>query len=175
MKTAMSLLALVLTAVLACACNKAPQSAPAASGDAAPQTAPAPAAAPAMSPATGAQPASAADADAIRKAIEAHLAENKGINMAAMDMALTNVQVQGDKAQANAEFRVKQGGGTMQMTYRLERHAGGWLVLQNTPAGGQFQHPPMDATHSGAAASPTTPSMPNVGNYLKDHPAPNKQ
>jgi len=57
----------------------------------------------------------------------------------------------------------------------LERHAGGWLVVKNQPAGGQFQHPPMDKTHSGAATNPASPPVPDVGGFLKNQPAPSKQ
>jgi hypothetical protein len=171
MKTHASIIALILMAAFACGCNKASQPSPA-SGSAVAQGG---AAGDADSAAAAQTPTTTSDSDAVRQAIEAHLRDNKGINMAAMDMAVSNVQVHGDQAQADAEFRLKQGGATMQMTYFLERHAGGWLVLRNQPGGGQFQHPPMDKTHSGAAANPATPSMPDVGAFLKNHPAPGKQ
>jgi hypothetical protein len=171
MKTYLPMIALFLTAALVCGCNKNSQPAPASSGAMPPMGTPAEATPPASAP----SPASTSDSDAIRKAIEAHLQDNKGINMSVMDMALSNVQVHGDQAQADAEFRVKQGGASMHMTYSLERHAGGWLVVRNQPAGGQFQHPPTDKTHSGTAPNSASPSMPDVGGYLKDHPAPSKQ
>ncbi|MBZ5501294.1 MAG: hypothetical protein LAN59_03500 [Acidobacteriia bacterium] len=171
MKTYLPMIALFLAAALVCGCNKNSQPAPASSSAMPPMGTPAEATPPAGAP----SPASASDSDAIRKAIEAHLGDNKGINMSVMDMALNNVQVHGDQAQADAVFRLKQGGATMQMTYFLERHAGGWLVLRNQAAGGQFQHPPTDKTHSGAAPNSASPSLPDVGGYLKDHPAPSKQ
>jgi hypothetical protein len=127
---------------------------------------------PATSPSTpsGANAASSApasDRDAIAQAIQQHLGNNKGINMAAMDMNLTDVSINGDQAQANAEFRLKQGGTSMLMTYFLERHGGGWIVVRNQPGGGQFAHPPMDQTHGGTATGSGQTPMPDVSNFFK--------
>jgi len=170
MKTHLSIIALILTAAWVCGCNKTSRPAPA-TGNAVAQGA-----AGGADSAAAAQPsASTSDSEAVRQAIEAHLRDNKGINMAAMDMAVSNVQVHGDQAQADAEFRLKQGGATMQMTYFLERRGGGWLVLRNQPGGGQFQPPRMDKSQSGAAANPRSPSLPDVGAFLKNRPAPGKQ
>src|SRR5690348_17143509 len=69
------------------------------------------------------------DEDAIRQAVEDHVRNNKGINMSAMDMTVDSITVNGNQAQANATFRLKQGGTSMSMTYTLARHANGWLVL----------------------------------------------
>lgn len=171
MKTYLPMIALFLAAALVCGCNKNSQPAPASNSAMPPMGTPAEA----TPPAGATPPASDSDSDAIRKAIEAHLQDNKGINMSVMDMSLSNVQVHGDKAQADTEFRLKQGGASMHMTYSLERHAGGWLVVSNQPAAGQFQHPPMDKSPSSAAPNSASPPMPDVGSFLKDHPAPSKQ
>lgn len=120
-----------------------------------------------------AAPAGAAaqsDHDAITEAIRKHLATNSTINMAVMDMDVGQVNVSGDQAQANADFRLKQGGTTMQMTYFLERHAGTWIILRSQPGGGQFAHPPMDKTHSGAASDPAHPPLPNIHEFFKNAP-----
>jgi len=125
-------------------------------------------------------PASKSDQDAIRDAVQQHLAGNRSINMAAMDMNVTQVSINGDQAQADVEFRLKQGGTTMQMSYSLMRHAGGWLVTKSQPGGGQFAHPPMDkdhaagATDSSSAAPATAPPMPDVHDFFKNAPAPQK-
>jgi hypothetical protein len=108
----------------------------------------------------------ASDRDAIAQAIQQHLSNNKSINMAVMDMNLTDVSINGDQAQANAEFRLKQGGASMAMTYFLQRHAGGWIVVRNQPGGGQFAHPPMDQTHTGAAPGSGQMPMPNVNDFF---------
>ena len=117
------------------------------------------------------------DEDAIRQAVEDHVRNNKGINMSAMDMTVDSITVNGNQAQANATFRLKQGGTSMSMTYTLARHANGWLVLSNQPAGGQFEHPPMDKIHSNLGSSTVPPpngsQMPDFTNFLKLHEANN--
>jgi hypothetical protein len=113
----------------------------------------------------------AGDADAIRAAIENHLRENRGINMAAMDMTVDSVSVSGDQARAHTVFRVKNGGTGMSMIYFLKRHPGGWIVVRSQPGDGQFVHPPLDATHSGLSPSHSAPGMPDVNAFLKNHPA----
>jgi hypothetical protein len=110
------------------------------------------------------------DHDAIVEAIRKHLASNSTINMAVMDMDVSQVNVNGDQGQANADFRLKQGGTTMQMTYFLERHAGTWIILRSQPGGGQFAHPPMDKTHSGAPTDPAHPAIPNIHEFFKNAP-----
>ena len=113
------------------------------------------------------------DDDAIRAAIKDHLRNNHTINMAAMDVSVDSVSVNGDQAQANAAFHLKQGGTGMTMTYFLERHANGWLVMRSQPSNGQFVHPPMDKVQSGAGTSSATPGMPDVSDFLKSHAPPN--
>jgi hypothetical protein len=119
--------------------------------------------------ATGDMPAQS-DRDAIAEAIRKHLASNSTINMAVMDMDVSQVNVNGDQAQANADFRLKQGGTSMQMTYFLERHAGSWIILRSQPAGGQFAHPPLDKAHSGTASDPAHPAIPNIHEFFKNAP-----
>jgi hypothetical protein len=94
-----------------------------------------------------------------------HVRNNKGINMAAMHISVDSVQVRGDQAQANATFRLKQGGTSMVMVYSLSRHAAGWIVMSEQPADGQFVHPPVDKAHS-APASPTAAAP--LGNTVPD-------
>jgi hypothetical protein len=110
------------------------------------------------------------DHDAIAGAIRKHLASNSTINMAVMDMDVGQVDVNSDQAQANANFRLKQGGTTMQMTYFLERHAGTWIILRSQPGGGQFAHPPMDKTHSGMASDQAHPAIPNIHEFFQNAP-----
>ena len=110
-------------------------------------------------PANQTRPAPANDNDAIAAAIRAHLAGNSSINMAAMEMTVTQVNITGNQAQADAEFHLKQGGTSMQMIYFLQRHANGWIVSRSQPSGGQFAHPPMDKTHSGLGGAPAHPKI----------------
>jgi stage V sporulation protein SpoVS len=154
-----------LTLILCCAagCGKVEQSTPqkSAAGAAAPASS-APAA-----PTVSALPASSPDEAAIAAAIERHLQENSGINMSAIDMAIDSISIQGEQAQANITFRLKQGGTTMQMSYFLTRHAKAWLVMRSQTGGGQFAHPPMDKTHSGMAENSQPAGSPNLRRFYK--------
>lgn len=144
------------------ACNKATQPA---------SQPPQAAAAPAPSAST---PLAMNDENAIRKAVEDHVRSNPGINMSAMDMSVDGIKISGDQAQANATFRLKQGGTSMTMTYSLSRHADGWLVVKNQPGDGQFVHPPMDKNHSGAVPNSAAPDFPDMREFMKQQPPPNK-
>jgi hypothetical protein len=95
------------------------------------------------------------DADAIRDGINQHLAGLKTINLSAMNMNVMSYSVQGNEAQAEVEFRPKAGGppgAGMQVTYKLEKQNGAWVVQNTQPSGGMIQHP-------GPGANPNT--MPN--------------
>lgn len=116
--------------------------------------------------------APANDHDAVVAAIQKHLSSDSGINMSVMNMTVNTVNVNGDQAQADAEFHLKQGGTSMNITYKLERHAGDWIVLSDAPSGGQFAHPPMDKNHSGGAASlNSSEPLPSATSFLKNYPA----
>ena len=164
-----AMLPLVLAAMLAAGCSKNDQPAQAPALPANAPDAANSAAGPAPAPFSGA-PASGNEADQIRQAVIDHVRNDRGINMSAMDMSVDSVNVNGDQAQANATFRVKQGGASMAMVYSLQRHGNGWLVLNGKPSDGQFVHPPMDKTHSGSSATPTAPGVPDVQDFLKNHP-----
>jgi len=162
---------LVLAAMFAIGCSKNDQPAQAPNS---PTTAPGPNSSNVPSPSVSDAPASGTDADLIRQAVEDHVRNDHGINMSAMDMTVDSVSVNGDQAQANATFRVRQGGASMAMVYSLQRHGNGWLVLNGKPGDGQFVHPPMDKTHSGTPVNPATPAIPDVDDFLKNHPTPTK-
>ncbi|HXQ27611.1 MAG TPA: hypothetical protein VN822_14485 [Candidatus Acidoferrales bacterium] len=160
-------IAVILAAALAAGCSKNAEPVAPPSG-----AATAPGASAGTTTAANPMPqASASDADAVRAAIEDHLRNDHSINMVAMDMTVDSVSINGDQAQANAAFHLKQGGTGMVMTYSLQRHATGWLVMHSQPADGQFVHPPMDKSHSGAAnpSAPAAPSTPDVSDFLRKH------
>jgi len=116
------------------------------------------------------------DSELIRQAVENHVRNDRGINLSAMDMRVDSVDINTDKAQARASFRVKQGGATMQMVYFLERHGKGWLVLKDEPAEGQFVHPPMDRAHSGLTLpNSSATGMPDVHEFFQSHAATRSQ
>ena len=104
------------------------------------------------------------DADAIRSGINQHLASLKTLNLAAMDMDITNVSIQGNQAQAQVEFRPKTGapqGAGMQVAYSLQKENGAWVVQNTQPAGGSIQHPGPGENPHMDGTSPSSGSMPN--------------
>lgn len=111
------------------------------------------------------QPASGADADAIRAAIEAHVRSDRSVNMDMMDMSVDSVSVNGNQAHAEAAFHLKQGGTGMAMTYSLERQTSGWVVTRSQPS---------DGAHSGTPPSAGDPALPDLTDFLKKQPANNK-
>lgn len=113
--------------------------------------------------------APANDHDAVVAAIQKHLASDGGINMSVMNMSVNSVNINGDTADAAAEFHLKQGGTSMNINYKLERHAGDWIVLSDAPSGGQFAHPPMDQNHAAAAAPNSAEPLPNATAFLKNY------
>jgi hypothetical protein len=106
----------------------------------------------------GAPAVASADAspnDAIRSAIQAHLAHNGNLSLKSFDTEVKQVTFDGDHAQAQIEFHVKNGSGTMQLTYALAKRDGAWSVVESTPGGSNFSHPALDKgqapAQSGAA------------------------
>ncbi len=86
--------------------------------------------------------------DTIRAALQQHLSQQGNLNLAAMDLNIENVTVNGNRAQAHVQFRLRENNVTMEMLYSLEEHGGSWIVTHSQPAGGEFSHPPMDQAHS---------------------------
>jgi hypothetical protein len=84
------------------------------------------------------------DTDAIRAGIEDHLASLKTLNLSAMDMKVTSVNIQGDRAQAQVEFRPKSGAPAnagMLVSYSLNKQNGNWVVDKTLSTGGIIDHP----------------------------------
>ena len=77
----------------------------------------------------------AGDQEAIRASIDKHLSGRSDLNMAGMDHEVKQVSIDRDQATAQVEFRLKQGGATMQVDYALQRRDGEWAVLKSQPAG----------------------------------------
>jgi formamidopyrimidine-DNA glycosylase len=94
----------------------------------------------------------------IRMAIEAHLAHKGTLNLQAFDTVVKQVTIQGEHAQAQVEFHVKNGPGMMQLTYALERSGGNWAVVESNPVGADFSHPSLDPSQSPAAGAPVQPN-----------------
>ncbi|HKV23207.1 MAG TPA: hypothetical protein VJN93_01325 [Candidatus Acidoferrum sp.] len=95
--------------------------------------------------ASSAMNASGPDAP-IAQAIQAHLVQRSGLKLDAFDTSLKQVTYNGDHATAQVEFRAKTGGGTMELTYALEKQNGDWHVVESTPNGSNFSHPPLNGS-----------------------------
>jgi hypothetical protein len=74
--------------------------------------------------------------DAVKKAIMDYLATRPGLNLSQMDVTITKVNVDGNRADADVSFKVKDGGPLtgMQMHYSLVREGDRWKV-QSGPGG----------------------------------------
>jgi hypothetical protein len=98
------------------------------------------------------------DNDAIRNAINSHLAAHGNLNTAAFDTEIQKVDVKGDQATADVAFHVKGGPGVMQLTYNLKKTGSAWAVVESNPIGSNFTHPALDA--NGAPTSSAIPGVP---------------
>ena len=90
--------------------------------------------------------------DAVRQGVLDYLA-TKGMTAAAMDINVTSVKFNGDKADATVSFAAKgTGAGQMAIQYHLEQKDNKWVVVGRT-----------DANQHGAGAAPqsATPGMDN--------------
>lgn len=103
----------------------------------------------------GCKQSAASTEDQVRVAIEAHLAHKGTLNLQAFNTVVKQVTVQGDRAQAQVEFHVKNGPGMMQLTYALQKTGGNWTVTESNPMGADFSHPPLDPSKSPAMGAPT--------------------
>jgi len=118
--------------------------------------------------------------EAIRESIRQHVASMSGLRMDAMDLQLTEITLNGDHADALAEFRPKQGPTSMvlQVRYQLEKRDGSWLILNGQPVGGQMSHPtgsrvpPGQANPSGSLP-PGHPALPPPSQSPNQAPATN--
>ena len=118
------------------------------------------------------------DNEAIRQGVIKHLTALNMLNMANMDVKITQATVNGNQAQAQVEIRSKggdPGAQPMQIGYALEKQGEEWVVLKSTGMGGGMQHPgPGEAPPAGSMPGAMPPGHPNVtggsGEKPADHP-----
>jgi len=99
--------------------------------------------------------AGASSNDAIRTAIQAHLSHNTNLSLKSFDTEVKQVKVDGVRAQALVEFHVKNGPGTMQLTYALTKRDDNWVVTGSMPVGSNFSHPALDKAQASPAGGTT--------------------
>ncbi len=89
-------------------------------------------------PSTEAAAGVAASTDPIKDAVVTYLTKAKGMDMAKMEIALSNQKIEGDKATCDAAFTVKgaEGMPPMEYTYELAKDASGWKVTASKGKGG---------------------------------------
>jgi len=108
------------------------------------------------------------DKDAIRSGILQHLTAIGTLNMAAMDIDVRSVSINGNQAHAEVEFRPKTGGAPgagMEVAYNLEKREGSWVVIRTQPLGGMIQHPdPSKNPHMNQSVHSS--SLPNFDDVL---------
>jgi hypothetical protein len=92
--------------------------------------------------------ADASPNEAIGAAIQVHLAHNGNLSLKSFDTEVKQVKREGDHAQALVEFHVKNGAGTMLLTYALTKRDGTWSVVGSAPSGSNFSHPALDKTQA---------------------------
>jgi hypothetical protein len=82
--------------------------------------------------------------DAIREGIQQHLTSLNTLNLSAMNINISNVSVNQNTAQAQAEFTPKTGapaGAGMRVSYSLEKRDDKWVVVKTNALSGPINHP----------------------------------
>ena len=92
---------------------------------------------------------------AIRTALESHLSQRGNLNLAGMDMDIQVMRMDERTADVQVNFRAKQGGGSMQMAYQLEKQGEAWVVKGSKSPMGGGGHPDV-----GAPAMPSSGELP---------------
>ena len=126
------------------------------------------------------------DGETIKAGVIKHLVAVQGLNVPNMEVTVTQFSITGNQANAQVEIRAKSGdnsGGTMTLSYNLEKRGDDWVVLKAAPAGGTLQHPapgemPQSALPSGhpsAGGATAGPVHPDFSEILKSTQPPPKQ
>jgi major membrane immunogen (membrane-anchored lipoprotein) len=131
MKRSLTAITFLLCAVLLAACGKSQQ--------------------------TEQKPAPGADEAAVRAALEEYLSERSGLNITAMEWEIKKLDIHGDHAEAEVEFRAKEGGGGMAMNYEFERREGAWTIKKRE--GATSPHGTTPAAPEGGALPPGHPPV----------------
>jgi hypothetical protein len=116
--------------------------------------------------------------EAIRNALLTYLSQRSGLNMSAMDVNIKQVTQEGDHAEAQVEFRAKQGDAKMEMTYKFERQGDNWVVKGSSgtagsghPAIPESAPPQPGATGELPPGHPAVPPVHGTGNPPAQSPS----
>ena len=90
----------------------------------------------------------------IRTAVLAHLAQKGTLDLQSFDTNVKQVTIQTDHAQAEVEFRAKNGPGVMSITYQLQKREETWGVVETNPVGSDFSHPSLSEDQASTPAGP---------------------
>lgn len=94
--------------------------------------------------------------EAVQEAILKRLSTVSGLNVAGMDIDVSNLSFQGKQAEADVVFRAKGSSETMlKMKYKLEREGDVWVVKSSSGGMGGMGGGP-----SGGPAAPLPPGHP---------------
>lgn len=127
------------------------------------------------------------ETEAIRAGVLKYLASLNMLNLNNMDVKVTQATITGNQAQAQVEVHAKgtDPGGSMQISYALEKRGEEWVVLKTTGMGGGMQHPvggqpngqalPAGHPNVGGAAGQPPPDHPNFNAILSGSGAAQQQ
>jgi hypothetical protein len=108
--------------------------------------------------------------DGIREGIRQHLSALNTLNLNAMDMRVTNVDVNGNTALALVEYVPKTGappGAAMRVSYSLEKHDERWVVVKTNSLSGAIDHPAQGANpHIPPGQGDVHGSLPNFRDLI---------
>src|SRR5947209_19235445 len=79
--------------------------------------------------------------EAIRVAVQKHLAARGTLGLSAMEIDGKQVDIDRDHAVAQVESRAKQTARSMQIAYTLYRKRDGWAVRAGKPSAAHIAHP----------------------------------
>lgn len=123
--------------------------------------------------------------EAIKAGVLKHLAAMQGLNVPNMEVNVTQFTINGNQATAQVEIKAKSGdnsGGSMNLSYNLEKRGDEWAVIKGVPAGGTIQHPApgempagaMPPGHPGSSGA-GGPVHPNFNEIINSGKAPAQQ
>jgi hypothetical protein len=103
--------------------------------------------------------------DAVRQGVLDYLSSRRDLNISSMDVEVSAVQFNGNKADATVTFAPKgvSGAQGMTMRYQLEQQGNKWAVVGRQDSGHSGSVPPGAANPHGGGALPEPGGNPHTG------------